>query len=87
MGRKTPKAIHYHRYKDLGLSILVIRRNKDMSQEELADKTGLTRETINRIENATGKEGMEMETLFDISDALGMEPGDLLNARCLPNCS
>ena len=60
----------------LGDRIRTIRISRDFSQEELAEKTGLSRENINRFENATKKIGIE--ALVSIANALHVSVEDLL---------
>lgn len=53
----------------LGQSIKAMRKMKNMTQEELSDKTGLSRSTISGIE--TGRQIVTQENLLQISKALG----------------
>lgn len=47
-----------------------MRESKDLSQEELAEKSGVSRTTISNIEN--GKQViLKTKTLIDLADALG----------------
>ncbi|MBQ2676994.1 MAG: helix-turn-helix transcriptional regulator [Clostridia bacterium] len=59
---------HYVKYRDLGLSIFFFRKQKGMTQQQLADKMDVNYETISRIENANT--GISMDMLFDLSNAL-----------------
>ena len=79
--RGEPRYSHAERYTDLGLTIAAFRKKKRMSQEKLGFLTGLDRSTISRIETNQGGKGVELETLFNISDALGIEPSELLKIR------
>ena len=46
-----------------------IRKSLDLSQEDLAKKTGVSRQTINAIEN--GKFDPSLGLVFKLIDALG----------------
>jgi len=55
------------------------RKRKDMTQEQLAKKTGVHRVTIARLE--TGESECSVSTLFRLSDALGLPVDDLHQRR------
>ena len=63
-------------YRKLGDNIRTYRLKKDYSQETLAEETDLSRENINRFENATKKPGLE--ALISIAIALHVSVDDLL---------
>jgi transcriptional regulator with XRE-family HTH domain len=50
---------------------------QDISQEQLAFETGLTRESINRIEN--GRINISLTNVQKIAQALDLQPKDLLD--------
>ena len=52
------------------------REAKKMTQEELAEKTGLSRQTISKIEN-NEEVGVNVKTIVKIADVFGCEPGDI----------
>lgn len=60
----------------LGKKIQELRKEKGMTQEDLADKTGLNIRTIQRIEN--GDVDPRSYTLNQIAEALGVEIKDLV---------
>jgi DNA-binding XRE family transcriptional regulator len=62
----------------LALAIKYFRKSRGLSQEALANKAGLDRKTINRIEQ--GHYAPTMTNFFQISKALGVQPQDLLTA-------
>lgn len=61
--------------KELGLKIQELRKLKGMTQEDLAEKTGLSVRTIQRIES--GEVDPRSYTLNQIAEALGVEITDL----------
>ena len=63
-------------YYKLGDKIRTYRLKKDFSQETLAELTDLSRENINRFENATKKPGLE--ALVSIAKALHVSVDDIL---------
>ena len=63
-------------YERLGDRIRLYRESNGFSQETLAEKTNLSRENINRFENASRKPGID--AIVDIANALGVSIEDLL---------
>jgi transcriptional regulator with XRE-family HTH domain len=63
-------------YKKLGERIRELRNNRGLSQEKLAEKTDLSRENINRFENANKYPGVD--ALVQIANALHVSVDDLL---------
>lgn len=55
--------------KKIGLKIALLRKNAGLTQRELAEKSGLTQNTIYKVE--TGKFSVGIDTLCKITDALG----------------
>ena len=64
----------------LGQKIQELRKEKGMTQEDLAEKTGLSVRTIQRIES--GDVDPRSYTLNQIAEALGVEIGDLTKEEC-----
>ncbi|BDB52025.1 helix-turn-helix domain-containing protein [Flavobacterium ammonificans] len=61
---------------NLGIHIRQLREKKNMSQQDLADDSGITKSQIARIERA--KINTTVRTLIKIANALEIEPKDLL---------
>ena len=55
----------------MGYKIKEIRESLDMTQEELAEKSGISRVTISGLENGTERNTMS-KTLIKIANALGV---------------
>jgi DNA-binding XRE family transcriptional regulator len=53
------------------MEITKLRKNRGLSQQELANKMGVKREFISRIES--GNQNITLETLFKIAKAMGKE--------------
>ena len=57
--------------KDFGKQILALRKQKNISQDQLAELAGITRNNLSRIEN--GKYSPGLDILLRIADALKTE--------------
>ena len=60
----------------LGNRVKKIRNQKDLTQEELAVKAGLSQTTVGLLE--VGKRRVSLRTLQKIASALGVKTKDLL---------
>ncbi|MCD8067340.1 MAG: helix-turn-helix domain-containing protein [Lachnospiraceae bacterium] len=60
----------------LGQRIGYLRRQKSLSQEELAERANLSREFISRVE--TGKMSFSIDALIEIANSLGVSADDIL---------
>ena len=56
-----------------------------MSQEKLAAEAMISRSHLSAIEAPNIVRAFSLEALFNIADALGVEPGDLLNTSMIPD--
>jgi len=59
-----------------GLVLRRIRRERDLSQEALADRAGLARNHVSELERA--RRDPSLSTVVQIADALEMGVGDLM---------
>lgn len=73
------------RFVQLGLTIAAVRKMKGLSQEKLAEKAQISRSHLSSIEAPNIVRPFSLEVLYNISDALDVEPGDLLNASSFPD--
>ena len=62
----------------------MMRKLKGMSQEKLAEKAGISRSLLSSIEAPGIANGFSLEVFFNISDALEIDPADLINASAFP---
>ncbi len=69
----------------LGIAIGVLRRMRGMSQEQLAEKAGMSRGHLSTIEAPNMATGMSLDTFFNIADALDVDPADLIKAAMFPD--
>ena len=73
------------RFIQLGITISVLRKMRGMSQEQLAEKAMMSRSHLSAIEAPNIVRPFSLEILFNIADALKIEPGDLLNTSMIPD--
>lgn len=69
---------HPELHAELGRLVRQERTRCGLSQERLAEATGLSRSSIANIER--GRQNLTVEALFDLALALGVTPPDLLPA-------
>lgn len=63
-------------YEQLAIRIRKLRKQRQWSQEELADAAGLHRTYVSHIENA--KRDISVETMCRIAMAFGLTPSKLM---------
>lgn len=84
MNDKSEKVLENRdRFINLGLVIALIRKRKGFYQEQLAEKSTLSRSTISKIEAANLARPITLDSLYKIADALDTKAGDLLNFELL----
>ncbi len=70
------------KYKDefitIGLKIGYIRRQRGMTQEQLAEKAGISLGFLSQIEAPNLAVGMSLATLFSIAEVLQVTPSKFL---------
>lgn len=69
---------HSKKLQAFGFRIAELRKSKGLSQEDLAEKASISYSYLTKIEAPNCDVCFSIETLFDLSDALGVEPKDLL---------
>ena len=77
ISRKTYTTKEKQFLKNIGFKIQFLRKKRDMSQLELAEKAGLSYATISHLES-TAVYGLSIIAIHRIADALGVEPDQLL---------
>ena len=68
------------RFIQLGIAIAALRKLRGMSQEQLAEKAGISRSHLSAIEAPGIVRGMTLEAFFNIAAALSIDPAKLINA-------
>lgn len=66
-----------YRLVQFGKHVKAIREGLDMSQDEVAANSNLTKSNISMIEN--GNRNLAFTTLLELAKALGKEPRELLD--------
>lgn len=66
------------RYRDLGCAISYYRKRKSLTQEQLADMIGISRQHMGAIEAPNMVRAISLDVLFNIATALEIEPYILL---------
>lgn len=70
-----------YKYIQLGLNIAYYRKLAGYTQEELAEASGISRSHIIAIEASNIVHNVSLEVIFNIAEALNVEPYKLLMFR------
>ena len=73
------------RFIQLGIAIAALRKMRGMSQEKLAEKSGVSRSHISAIEAPGLVRPFSLDVFFNIADALAIDPADLIQATVFPD--
>ncbi|MBQ6632808.1 MAG: helix-turn-helix transcriptional regulator [Ruminococcus sp.] len=68
------KEKYYDKYRRIGLKISYYRRLRGMTQEQLAEKVDKNLAFIGAVEAPNINRTASLDTLFDIAEALDIEP-------------
>ena len=68
-----------NKYKQLGLNIAYYRKQRELSQIQLAERINISRTHMSRIETADC--AVSLDVVFDICDALLISPNKLFDFR------
>lgn len=74
----TPIFDNSERYKDLGYAIAYYRKRKGLTQEQLAEGVGISRQHMGAIEAPNMIRAVSLDVLFNIASVLEIEPYVLL---------
>ena len=69
----------YDKYKHLGLNIAYFRKERGLSQMQLAELINISRTHMSRIETADC--AVSLDVVFDICDVLKITPAKLFDFR------
>lgn len=69
------------RFIQLGIVIAAMRKMRGMSQEQLAEKAGISRSHLSAIEAPNMVRAFSMDIFFNIADALEVDPSDLIKGK------
>ena len=70
--------IRDRRYITLGLKIAYYRKKRGYTQENLAEKVGISLNFLAQVEGTGTIRGISLETLFKMADVLQVAPSKLL---------
>ncbi len=73
------------RFIQLGIAISTLRKMRGMSQEELALEAHISRGHLSAIEAPGMAHAFSLEVLFNLADALEVDPADLISAAAFPD--
>ncbi|WP_027936378.1 helix-turn-helix domain-containing protein [Amycolatopsis sp. ATCC 39116] len=76
------------RLRALATRVRKLRRDRDLSQADLADRAGVSRSVIAELERSRLAQGsprptrnITLDTLFRLAEAMGVHPAELLDDR------
>ncbi len=69
------------KYIELGLNIAFYRKREGMTQDQLAEKAGMSRQYLGEIEAPNMITTMSLEVVFNIANALKIPASKLLDFR------
>lgn len=72
------KSIYAEQYRQIGLKIAYYRKLRGLTQEELAERVGLTPAYIGHLEAPNISKALSLDTLFDIAAVLKVAPHKFL---------
>lgn len=72
------KGIYAENYRRIGLKIAYYRKLRGLTQEALAERTGLTPAFIGHLEAPNVAKALSLDALFDIAAALEVQPQKFL---------
>ena len=78
---KVPRNENYdnsERYRELGFAIAYYRKRKGLTQEQLAEKIGISRQHMAGIEAPNMVRATSLDVVFNIATVLEVEPYVLL---------
>lgn len=79
MSENTEKKFdNAERYRDLGCAIAYYRKRKKLTQEQLAEHIGISRQHMGAIEAPNMIRAISLDVLFNIAATLEIEPYILL---------
>lgn len=81
MERETLDFDNRRKFIEIGYNIAYYRKHVGLTQEQLAEEVGVSRQHIGAIEAPNILRPVSLELLFNISTVLNVEPSKLLTFR------
>jgi len=69
---------HIDKYKQIGVQIAYYRNQRGITQQELADKIGISKSYLSKIESPNTAKSFSLDVLFDLAHELNVSIIDLL---------
>ena len=79
--KRTLSFENRRKYIELGYNVAYYRKHLGLTQEQLAEKVGVSRQHIGAIEAPNILRPISLELLFNISTVLEVEPSKLITFR------
>ena len=73
-------------YKTIGLNIAYYRKLRGLTQMQLAERVNISRTHMSNIEAPNAKTSISINKLFDIADALDVDPADIDQEQIVRSC-
>ena len=80
-GKQNPGFDNTHKFIEVGYNIAYYRKHAGLTQEQLAERVGISRQHMGAIEAPNLCRPVSMDLLFNIATVLGIEPYKLLKFR------
>ena len=74
MRYEVPSYDNTERYRELGYAISYYRKRKGLTQEQVAERAGISRQHIGAIEAPNMNRAISLEVVFNIANVLEIEP-------------
>lgn len=75
MAKVVPMTFHNEeRFRDLGCAIAYYRKRRNLTQEQLAERIGISRQHMGAIEAPNMMRAISLEVIFNIATVLEIEP-------------
>ena len=78
---EVPSYDNTERYRELGYAISYYRKRKGLTQEQVAERAGISRQHIGAIEAPNMNRAISLEVVFNIANVLEIEPYLLFKFR------
>lgn len=82
--KKDKEALFAERYKEIGYKIAYCRKHLNLTQEQLAEKIGVSRQHIGAIEAPNVNRKISLDLIFHIADLCEIEPSWFLEYQSMP---
>lgn len=74
----------WDRYHEIGRRIAQCRKERNMTQEQFSEKLGISNTHLAAVEASNVKRKLSLDLLFNIADALNVEPKSFLESQEVP---